>query len=116
MRRLLEKVWWQMSITNFLTATCTHKNNPTGAASLSTVQGSIACSPLDPVSSTPGTDYPVEKLFLLREFFTKYTAFANGDYATFGSTDYPVRAVHPWGEQGGLDDFYRIVVEAPYGS
>lgn len=100
----------------FLTATCTHKNNPTGAASLSTVQAGIACTPLDQASKLPSQAYPLEKMFLLREFFTKYTAFANGDYATFDGTDYPVRSVSFWGEQGGLDDYYHIIVELPYGT
>lgn len=63
------------------------------------------------MSATPSQEYPIEKLFLMREFYTKYTAFVAGDYATFASVDYPVRAVHPWDELGGLDTFYRVIVE-----
>lgn len=97
---------------SFLTQTCSHKNNPTGITStLTTVATGIACTPLDPVSATPTQAYPIVKLFLMRETFTKYTAFAPGDYLTFGGVDYPVRAVHPWESQGGMDDFYHIIVE-----
>lgn len=99
---------------NFLTSTCTHKHNPTGAAILTEAATGIVCSPPDPVSATPSQDYPIEKLFLLREFFTKYAGFQPGDYATFSEVDYPIRAVHPWAALGGLDDFYRVMIEITY--
>jgi hypothetical protein len=107
------------SFDRFLTATCTHKNNPTGAASLSTVQADIACTPLDPTSTKPTQDYPIEKLFLLsllRETFTEYANFAGGDFLEIGGVEYPVVAALPWAAQGGLDAYYHIIVEMPYGS
>ena len=105
-----------MSLASFMTETCTHKNNPTGAATLTTVQASIACTPLDSASVKPSEDYPIDKMFLLKEVFTKYTAFAKGDFIEVDSVEYPILAVHPWGVQGGLDAYYHIIAEEPYGS
>lgn len=95
---------------NFLTSTCTHKR-PDGAGTLTTIQTGVVCTPADPMGATPSQEYPIEKLFLMREFFTKYTAFLPGDYATFDSVDHAVRSVHPWAALGGLDKFYRVIVE-----
>ena len=95
---------------NFLTSTCTHKR-PSGTGTLSTIQTGVVCTPADPMGATPSQEYPIEKLFLMREFYTKYTAFQAGDYATFAGVDYPVRAAHPWAALGGLDTFYRVIVE-----
>ena len=105
-----------MSLTDFMTETCTHKNNPTGAATLSTVASAIACTPLDPASVKPSEDYPVDKMFLLKETFTKYTAFQKGDFIEIDSVEYPILAAHSWGAQGGLDAYYHIIAEEPYGS
>ncbi|NVM23988.1 MAG: hypothetical protein HWN68_19690 [Desulfobacterales bacterium] len=95
---------------NVLTATCTHKNNPTGA-SLATVATGIACSPIDPLDKTYTQAYPIEKLFLMRQSFTKYIAFAAGDYLVSDSTTYAVKAVHPWPALGSLDLYYHLILE-----
>lgn len=100
---------------NFLTQTCVHKR-PNGTGSLTTVQSNIACTPADPMGASPSTEYPLEVLMTMREFFTKYAAFQPGDYATFSSTDYPVRAAQEWGELGGLETFYRVLIEAKQGA
>jgi hypothetical protein len=100
---------------NVLTQTCTHKNNPTGAA-LETVDTGIAISPLDAMDKTWGQHYPIEKLFLMRQVYTKYTAFQPGDYLVYDSTNYAVKAVHPYVAQGGLDAFYFLVLEWQSGS
>lgn len=98
---------------SFLTETATHKNNPTGAATLTTVSSSVTCSPAWPTTRVPTQDYPLEKLFMMYEVYTKYTAFAAGDVLELGSVTYIVRAVQKWEEivAGGLDDFYLLVVE-----
>ena len=100
---------------NFLTATCTHKSNPTGS-SLATIAANIACSPIDPVASAPVQDYPVERLYITRETYTKYVAFAAGDYLVSGSTTYAVKLVGKWTELDGLDTFYHLVLEEQSGS
>jgi len=100
---------------NVLTETCTHKNNPTGAA-LATVASSIACSPIDPLDKTYSQAYPIEKLFLMRQTFTKYTAFAAGDHLVADSTTYAVKAVHPWPAQGSMDAYYHLILEQQSGS
>jgi hypothetical protein len=102
-------------VDNFLTATCDHKNNPTGAATLSTVATGIACTPLDPASRTPSQDYPVEKLYLLRECFTKYSAFVTGDFLVSGGVTYAVRAAWPWAAQGAMDAYYHLILEQQVG-
>jgi len=99
---------------NFLTETCTHKNNPTGA-SLATVATGIACTPIDPLDRTAHQDYPQEKLFLMKQVFTKYTAFSNGDYLVVGSTTYAVKAVHKYAAQGGMDAYYYLILEQQIG-
>lgn len=101
----------------FLTLTgVTHKNNPTGAATPSTVSTTVVTTPIDPASKVPSQDYPIEKLFLLKECFTKYTAFATGDFLVSGGVTYAVRAVWPWESQGGVDDFYHLILEQYLGS
>jgi len=98
-----------------LTETCTHKNNPTGAA-LATVASGIACTPLDALDRTWSQSYPIDKLFLMRQTFTKYTAFSAGDYLVADSVTYAVRAVHPYDAQGGMDKYYHLVLEFQSGS
>jgi hypothetical protein len=101
----------------FLTLTgVTHKNNPTRAASTTTVSSTITTTPIDPASKLPTQDFPVEKLFLLKECFTKYAAFATGDFLVSGGVTYAVRAVWPWTEQGGVDTFYHLILEMKLGS
>jgi len=100
---------------NVLTQTCTHKNNPTGAA-LATVDTGIACTPLDALGNTWSQQYPIEKLFLMRQAYTKYTAFVAGDYLVYDSTTYTIRAVHFYAAQGGIDDYYFLVLEWQSGS
>ena len=100
---------------NVLTETCTHKNNPSGA-SLVTVASDIACSPIDPMDKAYSQAYPIEKLFLMRQCFTKYTAFVSGDHLVADSTTYAVKAVHPWPAQGSLDAYYHLILEQQSGS
>jgi len=102
-------------VDNVLTATCTHKNNPTGAA-LATVASSIACSPIDPLDKQWSQEYPIEKQFLTRQCFTKYTAFVAGDQLISGSVTYAVKAVHPWPAQGSMDKYYHLILEQQSGS
>ena len=102
---------------NFLTLTgVTHKNNPTGAATLTTVSTTVVTTPIDPATRTPTQDYPIEKLYLLRECYTKYAAFVTGDFLVSGGVTYAVRAVWPWAAQGGMDSYYHIVLEQQLGS
>lgn len=100
---------------NVLTATCTHKNNPTGA-SLDTVASGIACSPIDPAGREWTQAYPIEKQYLIRQSFTKYAAFSDGDYLVSGGVTYAVKAVHPWSAQGSLDIYYHLILEQQSGS
>ena len=100
---------------NVLTTTCTHKNNPTGTA-LATVETGIACTPVDAIDKSWGQHYPIEKLFLMRQVYTKYTAFEAGDYLVHDSTTYAVRAVHFYDAQNGLDAYYFLVIEEQSGS
>jgi len=101
---------------NFLTATCSHLNNPTGAATTSTVATGIACTPIDPASKGTAQAYPVEKLFLLRESHTKYSGFATGDFLVSGGVTYAVVGVGEWAAQGGMDKYYSLTLEISLGS
>lgn len=94
----------------FLTQTGDHYTNPTGAAWELAAAG-IACSPVDPLGNQEAQMYPLDKLLLIRQLFTRYTAFAAGDRLVIGSVTYVVKAVHPWAAQGALDKFYHLVVE-----
>lgn len=98
-----------------LTETCTHKNNPTGAA-LATVATGIACTPIDALSQDWRQDFPIEKQFLMRQSFTKYTAFVAGDYLVADSVTYAVKAVHPYDAQGGMDAYTHLTLEFQSGS
>jgi len=100
---------------NVLTETCTHKNNPTGA-SLATVATDISISPIDPLDKGYSQQYPTDKLFLMRQCFTKYTAFAAGDYLVSDGTTFAVKAVHDWPAQGSMDAYYFLVLEYQSGS
>lgn len=100
---------------NVLIETCTHKNNPTGAA-LVTVASDIACSPIDPLDRVYSQSYPIEKLFLMRQTFTKYVAFLAGDYLVADSVTYAVTAVHCWPAQNSLDLYYHLILEQASGS
>ncbi len=100
---------------NVLTETCTHKNNPTGTA-LATVASDIACSPIDPLSDIVRQAYPIDKQFLMRQSFTKYTAFVAGDHLVADSITYAVKDVHPWLAQGSLDLYYQLILEQQSGS
>lgn len=104
-----------MTLSAFLTATCTHKNNPTGG-SLATVATGIACTPVDAAARVYSEEYPQEKLYLLHETFTEYTAFQPGDYLVVGSTTYAVKSVQAWGAQGGMGAYYHIYCELQSGS
>lgn len=101
---------------NFLTATFEHRNNPTGAASTSSVATGIICTPLDPASRTPDQSYPIEKLFLLKECFTKYSAVKTGDFVVSGGKTYAVRAAWLWAAQGQMDAYYHLILEETLGS
>lgn len=97
---------------NFLTNTgVTHKNNPNGAASPSTVSTTVITTPIDPASNATAQAYPTEKLFLLKECFTKYAAFKTGDILVSGGITYAVRFVGPWPAQGPMDTYYHLVLE-----
>jgi len=102
-------------VDNFLTETCTHKNNPTGAE-LVTVASGIACTPIDALARDWAQDYPTEKLYLMRQTFTKYTAFAAGEYLVADSVTYAVTAVHGYDAQGGMDAYYHLTLELQSGS
>lgn len=100
-----------MSLESFMTITVEHRNNPSGAASTSSVATGIACTPIDPASDAAQQSYPTEKLFLLKEAFTKYTAFRTGDFLVHGGVTYAVRFAGPWAAQGGLDAYTHLVLE-----
>jgi hypothetical protein len=100
-----------MSLTTFMTATCEHRNNTTGAASTSSVATGIACAPIDPATKAPSQDYPTEKFYLLKETFMKYAAFRTGDFLVSGGITYSVLAAWPWAAQGGLDSYVHLVLE-----
>lgn len=101
---------------SFLTETCTHKNNPSGA-SLVTVATGIACSPIDALLGRDYIqDYPTEKLFLKRQTFTEYTAFVAGDLLVADSITYAVMAVHSYDAQGGMSAYTHLILELQSGS
>ena len=100
---------------SMLTETCTHKNNPTGA-SLVTVASGIACTPIDDMGRDWKQAYPIEKQYLLRQSFTKYTAFVSGDYLVANGITYAVRSVHPYDAQGGMDAYSHLELEEQSGS
>jgi hypothetical protein len=68
------------------------------------------------VSRVYAQDYPFEKLFLMRQVFTKYASFNPGDYLVHSGTTYAVKAVHPYESQGSLDDYYLLIIEKQSGS
>jgi hypothetical protein len=92
-----------------MTATAEHRNNPTGAASTSSVATGIAITPLVPASAAPSQDYPIEKLFLLRETYTAYTAFRHGDFLITGGLTYAVQAALK--TEASLGVFYHLILE-----
>lgn len=93
-----------------MTATATHKNNPTGAAWVQ-VSTSIPITPLDPVGVDTRIDYPMEKLFKLRQCFTEYTAFAPGDKLISGSATYIVKMSLSYAALDGMGTYYHVIVE-----
>ena len=100
----------------FMSILVTHKNNPTGL-SLATVQEDIFCAPIDRLSQDWQQSYPTEKLFLMRQTYTKYTAFQPGDYL-LDDNDllYAVKVVHDYDAQGGLDAFTFLILEEQSGN
>lgn len=100
----------------FMSILVTHKNNPTGTE-LVTVQEDIYCSPIDRLSQDFQQSYPIEKLFLMRQTYTKYGAFQPGDYLLDdNSLLYAVKVVHDYDAQGGLDAFTFLILEEQSGS
>ena len=99
----------------FATETCIHKSNPTGAE-LETIASDIACSPVDPLDKTWSQAYPQDKLFLMRQIFTEYAAFAAGDFVVVDSVTFAVKAVHPYDALGGLSTYYHLILEYQSGS
>lgn len=100
----------------FLTETCVHQNNPTGA-SLDTVASDIACTPIDKLLGREWQQsYPIEKLFLMRQTFTEYTAFVAGDLLVADSVTYAVSAVHDYDAQGGMSAYTHLILEEQSGS
>jgi len=103
-------------LARLLTETATHKNNPTGAA-LATVDMGIACAPIDSISQTYAQMYPIDRMFLMKQTFTEYTAFQPGDYLVADSVTYAVKAVHKWDGQGRYADTgYILILEMQAGS
>jgi hypothetical protein len=110
-----EKNAMRSLLTDSMTATAEHRNNPTGAAATSSVATGIAITPINPLSNSNATaqDYPIEKLFLLRETFTAYTAFKSGDFLVSGGITYAIRAVHK--SEISLGAFYYLILEKQIG-
>lgn len=100
---------------SFLTTTFDHYQNPTGAA-WSVVQADVACTPVDPLGREYVQEYPLEKLYLMMQVFTKYTAVEPGDRIVSGGVTYVAKASLPWGAQGGLDVFHHVILERVSGS
>lgn len=98
---------------NFLTETCTHQNNPTGTVGDigNVVAAGIACTPIDTLGREYRQDYPIEKLYLLRQTFTEYTAFEPGNELVANSITYTVKAVHSYDAQGGMSAYTHLVLE-----
>lgn len=101
-------------ITDFMVDTAEHRNNPTGAASTSSVATGIAIVPINSTDRAPSQDYPIEKLFLLRETKTAYTAFQTGDFLVSGGVTYAVKAVVKG--DNALGEFYSLILEETLGS
>ena len=80
------------------------------------VCGTITCSPIDPMSDIVRQAYPIEKQFMMRQSFTKYTAFVAGDYLVADSVTYAVKIVNPWPAQGSMDKYYHLILEQQSGS
>ena len=99
----------------FMAILVTHKNNPTGA-SLATVQEDIYCAPIDRLSQDFQQSYPIDKLFLMRQTYTKYTAFQAGDFLVYDGVTYAVKVVHPYVAQGSFDAFSMLILEEQSGS
>ena len=96
--------------------TVTHKNNPSGAE-LVTVQEDIYCTPIDRLLGQQWLqDYPTNKQFLMRQTYTKYTAFQAGDYLVYDSVTFAIKAVHAYDAQGSFDAFYFLILEWQSGS
>ena len=100
---------------DIFTETCTHKNNPTGAE-LATVASGIACAPIDPLAQNWVQAYPMDKLYLMRQTFTEYTAFEDGDYLVSGGITYAIKAVHPYEAMRKMPEYYHLTLEQVSGS
>lgn len=93
-----------------MTATAEHRNNPNGSsASTSSVASGIAITPLEPVSNALAQDYPIEKLYMLKQTFTHYTACRNGDFLVTGGVTYAVQASLKF--SGELGTIYQLMLE-----
>lgn len=120
-RRILTGGWLGFTTTDaspgvngldaFMTIEVEHRNNPSGAASTSSVATGIACTPIDPASKDAQQAYPTEKFFLLKECFLKYQGFKTGDFLVWDGVTYAVRMAGPWAAQGGMDAFTHLIVE-----
>jgi hypothetical protein len=99
-------------VDNFLTLTgVQHLNNPTGAAVPTLVSSTVVTTPIDPASKGTAQAYPIEKLFLLKECYTKYALFRTGDFLVSAGVTYAVVDASEWAAQGGLDTYYALVLE-----
>lgn len=95
---------------NILTQTFTLKRS--NGTTLQTVTTGVPCSPADPFNvSNTFQDYPLEKLFTLRQVFTSYSGVLAGDYIEIGSKQYAVKIVNEYLAQGKMSAYYQLMVE-----
>ena len=80
------------------------------------MQENIYCTPIDQLDKAWTQGYPIEKLFLMRQVYTKYTAFQAGDYLVYDDVTYAVKVVHPYDAQGAFDAYYFLILEQQSGS
>lgn len=84
---------------------------------LTYVSYSIDCTPADPISaSTLGLDYPIDKLFSLRQVFTEYDEFVQGDYIDLSGKRYAIRIVNHYDELDKMSEYFQLIVEQHYES
>jgi hypothetical protein len=95
---------------DLMTTTLAHYR-PNGTGSLTSIATGQACTPADVVSGAVVQMYPIEKVFKMRQVYTKYGAVLQGDYVAIGGITYAVQSVLSYAALGGMDAYTELLIE-----
>jgi len=73
----------------------------------------IACTPADVITGAVVQNYPIEKVYKMRQVYTKSSAVVHGSYIKIGGANvtYAVQSVLPFAAQGGMDAYTEVLIE-----